>query len=254
MKTWNDIEKAVNSKLNVTGRTETENEYYNQYVVLANEALNEIANGIKPMLKHYKFDVLALDEVYTTEDDLPQPGVAGELYYVVGGHVVYQWVEATQGYGEVEVDTDWYVSGDLVTMPDDFISFIGLNVLCNTFPCHTFSYYGYNSIIVREPGVYVVAYNANYPFIVEATIDEYETLFNEDKHHTRAYFVTGNEDLGIPRAVLNCLPSYIASKCLQEDDIQRSSILSNDFELQLSRLDSTELYDVEHFESEGGWY
>lgn len=254
MKTWNDVEKAVNSKLNVTGRTESENEYYNQYVVLANEALNEIANGIKPLLKHYKFDVVSSDVVYYTESDLPQQGVVGELYYVLNGHTAYQWVEAAHGYDVTYLDFDWYASGEIVTMPDDFISFIGLNVLCNTFPCHTFSYYGYNSIIVREPGAYVVTYNANYPFIIETTIDDYDDLVEEDKHHTRAYFVTGNEDLGIPRAVLNCLPSYIAAKCLQEDDIQRSSILSNDFELQLSRLDSTELYDVEHFESEGGWY
>ena len=60
--------------------------------------------------------------------------------------------------------------------------------------------------------------------------------------------------INIDVSVLNLLPTYIASQVLAQDDIQRSVILKNEFEVMLSRLYNENMYAVKHYESKGGWY
>lgn len=132
-----------------------------------------------------------------------------------------------------------FLVNSVVKMPDDFLSFIGIKILKDSKPCTTCAYYAVDGLLVTEKGHYIIPYYAMYPEILTAN--------NQPEGYN-------NQDLGIPRAVLDCVPNYVASKCLQEDDLQRSTVLANDFEMLLSRLDAGEMHDIEHYESEGGWY
>lgn len=149
-------------------------------------------------------------------------------------------------YYEIDVYTendalgeDEFLVNSVVKMPDNFLSFIGVKILKDGAPCKTCEYYATDGLLVKEAGHYVIPYYGMYPEILTAN--------NQPDGYN-------NQDLGIPRQVLDCVPAYVASKCLQEDDLQRSTVLSNDFEMQLARIDNGEMYDVEHYESEGGWY
>lgn len=97
------------------------------------------------------------------------------------------------------------------------------------------SYCGDNMIILPEIGSYRILYSAEWPSIT-----------NED--------INSDLVLDIPSSILNCLPSYIASQCLGQDDIQRSTVLNNEFEVLLSRLDTNVMYAKKSYKSEGGWY
>jgi hypothetical protein len=92
-------------------------------------------------------------------------------------------------------------------------------------------------IKVNELGDYVVFYNALWQPITEDYMNDQE-----------------QPDLPIDQSVLNCIPSYVASQILAEDDVQRSTILKNEYELMLSRLDTNIMYQENHFKSTGGWY
>ena len=63
-----------------------------------------------------------------------------------------------------------------------------------------------------------------------------------------------DDELKIDVSVLHCVPSYVASQLLSQDDVQRSVRLQNEFELMLSRLDTNVMNQENHFRSVGGWY
>lgn len=129
--------------------------------------------------------------------------------------------------------------GDLtiVEMPDDFITHADrLNIYVDSngekYKDPIVFYNTETSIILPEKGTYVIYYNALWDLI-------------EDNNE--------NKELDIDRSVLNCIPSYIASQLLSQDDPQRSAILRNEFELLLARLDRNTMNEGRSFRSEGGW-
>lgn len=125
--------------------------------------------------------------------------------------------------------------GSVVEMPDDFLSFADMITYLNNVKTEEVSYCGDNMIILPEIGSYRILYSAEWPSITNEDIDS-------------------DLVLDIPSSILNCLPSYIASQCLGQDDIQRSTVLNNEFEVLLSRLDTNVMYAKKSYKSEGGWY
>lgn len=274
MKTWGEVKTAIEGKLYITSSDEAPEEYVNQYETLANEALSIIANGVKPMVKYYEIDVyknksecIAYASLTNSATTLNIRKTNGKILTVAfsisdtvarsyyddlnkalvlelsnGNNVAISTKEMVTLYeasnGNILDDTE-YTSNTVVKMPEDFLSFIGVKILKDGEPCKTCAYYATDGLLVKEAGHYVIPYYGMYPEILTAN--------NQPDGYN-------NQDLGIPRQVLDCVPAYVASKCLQEDDLQRSTVLSNDFEMQLARLDDGEMYDVEHYESEGGWY
>ena len=134
-----------------------------------------------------------------------------------------------------------------VTMPDDFLSFADVknyyyevndeNEVLNVIPDVDIIYVTDKEIILPMKGKYNIYYNALWNEITDDDV-------RNDK----------NNVLNIDASVLNCVPSYIASQLLSQDDPQRSTILKNEFELMLSRLDTNVMYQEKHFTSPGGWY
>lgn len=120
-------------------------------------------------------------------------------------------------------------------MPEDFLSFADMINYLDGSPDPTIVYLGDKNIILPKKGRYKIFYNALWKPI------------DEDN-------MASDEVLPIDQSVLNCIPTYVAAQILAEDDVQRSTILKNEYELMLSRLDTNIMYQANHFRSIGGWY
>lgn len=123
-----------------------------------------------------------------------------------------------------------------VTMPDDFLSFADMVNYKDNEADPPIIYFG-AKLILPAVGAYKIFYNALWEPITEDYMNDKE-----------------QPDLPIDQSVLNCIPSYVAAQILAEDDVQRSTILKNEYELMLSRLDTNIMYQENHFKSIGGWY
>lgn len=145
-----------------------------------------------------------------------------------------------------------FAIGEEVTMPEDFISFGNMTGKCETTVIDPYyntqeikeevytpdHYIKRNAIYFDKPGVYTVHYNA----LWEEITDDYTKYADSGK------------ELPQDKSVLSILPQYIAFNILAQDDIQRSAILKNDYEVLLSRLDTSVQYDTEDYKSSKGWY
>lgn len=196
MKKWSEIKQATLDKLFMSEEEARQQEYLSKFKGFANECLNSIANGVKPRIKAFKFEIV--------EDSMP----TAELKY----HVA-----------------------DVITMPDDFLSFADMIMYHDNEPYDDLVYLSDRDVAVGEIGNYVIYYNATWDDITE------DDIINDNILTTHV-------------SVINCLPSYMASQCLSQDDVQRSAILKNEYELLLSRLDTNIMYQEKQYRSSGGWY
>lgn len=122
-------------------------------------------------------------------------------------------------------------------MPEDFLSFADMVNYVDGEADPTIVYFGDKQVILPRKGHYKIFYNALWQPITEDYMNDQE-----------------QPDLPIDQSILNCIPSYVASQILAEDDVQRSTILRNEYELMLSGLDTNIMYQENHFKSTGGWY
>lgn len=173
-----------------------------------------------------------LDKLFMSAEEAQQQGYLEKFAYLAneGLNMIANGVKPKIGVYETEVEEDSAV----VKMPDDFISFTNMINYHNGEPDPTLIYLGDKSLKLNGAGKYTIYYNA-----------EWETIPSGIKDDT---------ELNIDSSVLVCLPTYIASQLLSQDDIQRSTMLKNDFELMLSRMDTDIFYQENHFKSTGGWY
>lgn len=255
MKKWSEIKQATLDKLFLTIDEADDQGYLSKFRYLANECLNIIANGVKPRIVAHKLTVASeglldyLKSKYTIVEGSDfrydirlgfviynQDGIGAEL--IPENNVVYYDKVHRKAYLFEEDSLKQiykYNVGDVITMPEDFISFADMLILHNGAPYDDVVYLGDKSVTVGELGEYVIYYNGTW-------------------HNITDMDVIDDNDLKIDISVLNCLPTYIASQCLAQDDVQRSAMLKNEFELMLSRLDTNIMYQNNHFRSSGGWY
>lgn len=144
------------------------------------------------------------------------------------------------------------ITKDLVgvpqTMPLDFISFgddicyelkerdIGYGdkaLIKEELHDDDFEYYGYNRVIFKRPGTFFISYNARW------------ITFNKD--------FTNATVLEIPKDILDCIPSYIASQCYKIDDEYKASVFRNEYEMALARIDNTNYKNTKTIKIEGDW-
>lgn len=173
--------------------------------------------------------------------------VAGDTKYGTHDFIIYS------DNDERFEQENLFAIGEPVIMPDDFISFgnmvgrrkyVKIDPYYNTretyeenyVPSH---YVKRDGICFEKDGVYTVYYNS----LWEEITDDYTK-----------YPYNGTVDLPQDRSVLSILPQYIAFNILAQDDIQRSTIIKNDYETLLARLDTSTEYDLENYESTRGWY
>lgn len=246
MKKWSEIKQATLHKLFLDEQEAQQQGYLDKFQYLANECLNIISNGVKPKIATFNATVMDLSS-YTkqvTGDDFTydidlnyiiydQNGVSAEIvpdeetvYYVNRGE---QYIFLDNSLVRVQPQ------GGYVIVPDNFLSFADMIGYLNGEPDPTVVYIDDRRVALPEEGEYTLFYNATWDDVVKADID-------------------ADNVLDIDPSVLNCLPTYIASQCLSQDDITRAAILKNEFELMLARLDVNIMYEANHYKSEGGWY
>lgn len=196
------------------------------------------------MKKWSEIKQATLDKLFLTIDEADDQGYLSKFRYLANEclNIIANGVKPRiKAYKFEAIPADrplavlQYYVGDDIRMPDDFLSFADMNIYRNNEPYDDIVYLSDRDIVVGELGEYVIYYNAVWDNITE-----------ED--------VQTDNNLKIDISVLNCLPTYIASQCLAQDDVQRSAMLKNEFELMLSRLDTNIMYQNNHFRSSGGWY
>lgn len=248
MNKWSEIKQATLYKLFLSEEEARQQDYLAKFQYLANEALNNIANRVKPRIIGFSFRVFpkivyGSDFVYDSgrnvvtytpatlhEEDRVQLTPDKETVYYQDENTKY-----TMTNGVWLLDIGAFYIHDRVTMPDDFLSFADMINYHDNKPWDDIVYLGDRDFTVGETGNYVVYYNALWENITEEDIRDDKVLTTH-------------------LSVINCLPSYIASQCLAQDDVQRSAILKNEFELMLSGLDTNIMYQNNHYRSSGGWY
>lgn len=124
-------------------------------------------------------------------------------------------------------------------MPDDFVSFgddICMKVVNKTLlelHDNDYFYHGYNEVLFFEPGEYYISYNARWLDFGKNMDDDFV--------------------LDIPRDILDCIPSYIASQCYKIDDLTQSQIYRNEYEMLFARIDDTNYKMTKTLVIDGGW-
>ena len=263
MKTWDEVKKVTLSKLFMDESEADQQGYLGNFVYFANEALNIIANSVKP--KYIAFEILLFDKNVIPDnlknsDSLIRYNDSeyGINYVVPDENTVYK-VSNDEKYiysnNKLILDNDadfdtviegtnftfGYITDNLITMPDNFISFADMVEYLDGEAGEYNIYFGRDKIKLKKPGNYIVYYNALYDEIPE------ETANQSGENFTPVY-------IDADQSIINLLPSYIASQILAQDDIVRSTQLKNEYELALSRLDNDVMYETKHFKSTGGWY
>lgn len=170
-----------------------------------------------------------LDKLFMTEDEARQQNYSEKFMYLANECLTMIANNVKANVKSFEITTT--AENQKVAFPSDFISYANLVNYRNNIADPEIIFVDYDTVILPEIGSYIIFYNANWETIVSET-----------------------QELKIDKSVLMCLPSYIASQVLSQDDIQRSTILRNEFELFISRLDTTTMYQQNHYRSEGGWY
>lgn len=106
-----------------------------------------------------------------------------------------------------------------------------------------FSYCGYNQIIPYVTGTFIISYNARWLTFLYEDYD-YDGVDDGQDDGT---------ELDAPVDVLECLPSYIASQCMKVDDDYKASVLRNEFEMMVARIDDTHYKTNKTFTIGGDW-
>lgn len=178
-----------------------------------------------------------LDKLFLDESEAEQQGYKAKFQYLANEclNFIANSVKPRIATFEKTVDNEY----TKVEMPEDFLSFADRVNYRRIDDKHieadpSIVYLSDTEIILPKKGTYEIYYNALWQ---EITTD-----------------IKNDADLSIPASVLNCVPSYVASQLLSQDDMQRSAILKNEFELMLSRLDTDTMIQAKHFSSIGGWY
>ena len=250
MKKWSEIRQGIINKLFMDEQeVNSENENYaSKFAFFANECLNQIANGVKPKIATFR-PVLYEKSMYGVNFRLEngkfsKESAFGDTYEMQpDNHTIYIDVMTDKRYivSDNELidvtDKDYYAVNTKIKMPEDFLSFADMVNYVNGEPDPNIIYLDDKTIALGVPGIYKIFYNALWEPITEDYMNDQE-----------------QPDLPIDQSVLNCIPSYVAAQILAEDDVQRSTILKNEYELMLSRLDTNIMYQENHFKSTGGWY
>lgn len=248
MKKWSEIRQGIINKLFMDeAEVNSENETYAaKFAYFANECLNQIANGIKPRIATFRpvlYEKSMRGVNFRLEDGVfSMDSAFGDTYYLEPDkNTLYIDLMTDKKYviSGAELldvtDKDYYPINTRIVMPEDFLSFADMVNYVNGEPDPTIVYLGDKNIMLPKKGRYKIFYNALWQSIDEDSMAE-------------------DYDLPIDQSILNCIPTYVAAQILAEDDVQRSTILKNEYELMLSRLDTNIMYQENHFKSTGGWY
>jgi hypothetical protein len=241
--TWGYIKENTLSKLNLDEEEANQQGFLSRFPYQANEAMTQ-ACSIKPKSKNFKVEVFNRQDKW--HDLLREFGLT---------HCTEPLDEDDSEYEKKQAffkkwNSLYFVDEPIVIEDDEFISFsddvayykppaiIVAGQIVNT-PCFEeasddiLQYSGYNEIVCKKVGTYIIPYNARWFF------------FTKD--------LQNNVVIPAPIDILDCLPSYMASQCLKIDDEQKSAIFRNEYEMFLARIDDTDFKSQKTFHIRGNW-
>lgn len=275
MKKWSEIKQAILDKLFLTKEEADSQGYTDKFQYLANECLNIIANGVRPPVKHISVSVMDLAKYDNklTADDFEYDGTTNTITYHIDNAVYYVVPDENTIYYVEEGEQYIFKNNALirvqpingfVTMPKDFLSFVDTtNYLIDIKePVADFKHFNVaqmcDYIVKRQRCNYMenppIVYLDNIRISLPNWWGTYIIFYNALWHEIVREDIDSDAPLDIEYSILNCLPTYVASQLLHQDDVQRSARLSNEFEMMLARLDTNVMVQQNHYRSEGGWY
>lgn len=246
--TWGYIKEATLAKLDMTSEDAISLGYLNRFYIYANEAIGQISGAVKSKLQYFDFKVVHKDRLlkylsikYDIKDfeflktnkynfeDLPD-----NLKNCYNEYYSYTFI------------------GDTISMPADYIAFAtgsrsyvtryhyGMTpkgfVVMEDFreiADESCLLYGSKTIQFREPGYYNIPYEARWYIFSSTTPDE--------------------QILDMPSQICDAIPSYVASQIFKIDDEQKASIMRNEFEILVSRINDNDDTEPEAIVVGGDW-
>lgn len=219
--TKNDFQNLILVKMGMTLQDATDAGYTQYMFVLANEALNIIANDIHPNVKtidivwggDYKHQTVTEDTpdycFYTTRD--------GYMCKSLGDNEFKWHKEPTFVF-----PSDYLTSSTAPSIIDGVTITGGIRFIVNRR--FQLAYVAQNQS---------VCYNATYPKITTT--------------------ISSGEEIDIPESVLFCVATYVAAKIRRNDDPVYGATLEQEFEIMCSRLSSQFDNSILEYVSIGGW-
>lgn len=215
------LKEAVLAKMDMTSEEANELGLLNKIPFYANEGLAQITAGIKSNHKYMIFNVRSsiehkrylkdkfkLDRTDFLNDDMIPDSSLSPAYLTAR--------KEYNAYAHTNIASN---------MPEDFIRWSQDKVLWSKFDdgelhevgTESYTTYGDTQIIFFNTGVYHIPYDA------------YWCQFNPS--------MLDITEIDMPQDIMECLPAYIASQLFKIDDEQKASILRNEWEIAIARID-----------------
>jgi hypothetical protein len=161
------------------------------------------------------------------------------------------------------LSSDDFMAGKYrLTMPPDFMSFASeQDAYLNGDYFVLTKFIGSNSILLTGDEThkysnafeYTIFYNAFYPVISP----DGKTFTHVQLIDSAPYFTTATESIDkfeVPDNVGTIIPHFVAGQLLASDDMVRSTTELNEFDIQLSNLDTSRNERQREYHSSRGWY
>ena len=240
MYTYGYIVDSTLAKLDMSKELAQKNGLYNKFSYYANEAMSQICSAIKPKRTFAKFTVVDRKVIISNlRRDYPKVNFSFLEYSWQKMKDATEWEQ--QCWKEYHSLT---FLCEPAKMPEDFISFgdeinkrtfvnsvderVAVNCTDDDFEIH-----GSNSILFKNPGIYLISYNARW----------FKFTTNTDY----------DEEIDAPDDVIECIPSYITSQCFKIDDETKAQVYRNEYEQFLSRIDDDHYISSKTVNITGDW-
>lgn len=237
MYTWGYIKEACLAKLDMSAQQAIEMGLMNKFPFYANEALGQITQAIRAKREYAEFEVR--DEIAEVEY-LRIQWELDDMSFLYKRPCNKDEYSLAQLYALQEYDKYSYV-GRPVRMPKDFVfwgddrNYQYDDCLHNWYEVsdNDFEIIGDNKIMFNHCGKFRISYMAKWFTFLPTTDD--------------------NEELDIPDAIVEALPSYIVSQCYKIDDEVKAAYYLNEFEILIARIEDNSYTTNKTMKITGGW-
>lgn len=236
--TRDELINAIKVKMDIDP-SDNDDYYKNFYNPIINECLSMIANTVLPYQRVIEVNYggklrheVNLDELdktcyYSIAENVMDGDV---IKYKKGGWLYYE-------------DEEWKYQpynryGYMIKIPYELMSFSSESLPMYISECGDVMldpdilYINSKTLALPKDGDYKIWYNSEYPEVTDNNAE--------------------NIDF-IPKNVARIIPSYVAGQLLMSEDPVRATILKNDFETQLSRLDDNKVLAAYEIHNASGW-
>jgi hypothetical protein len=190
-----------------------------RFHIFANEAIQQICHNKAKQL-YFQFTAVSAFVPTTFDDGVQREATAAEIE---ANTITFATDEETTAYHN---NLGIYLVGQVITMPDDFLSFLVKKAYVWTTTINTkqpatkahIQYISYNELLVYYAATYQIPYRATW------------TVFSQD--------IEEDTIISMPADLLLTIPIYVASVFLQQRDLNMAQAKRQEFEIALSRCKS----------------